>query len=218
MTRISKLAAAFAPHEELAAVLLPHAFATDDGSHDAAHLIRVWKNAARIHAEEGGDARPLAAAVLLHDCVSVEKNSPLRTEASRLAAEKATGILQGLGWDAADTAAVAHAILTHSFSANIPPETLEAKILQDADRLDAIGMVGAARCFYIAGRMGSGLYDPLDPLAEARPLDDKAFAIDHFETKLFRLADGFKTEAGRRLAMEREQRLRDVLAMMLDEI
>ncbi|NRQ14102.1 HD domain-containing protein [Ensifer sesbaniae] len=218
MTRISKLAAAFAPHEELAAVLLPHAFAADDGSHDAAHLIRVWKNAARIHAEEGGDARPLAAAVLLHDCVSVEKNSPLRTEASRLAAEKATGILQGLGWDAADTAAVAHAILTHSFSANIPPETLEAKILQDADRLDAIGMVGAARCFYIAGRMGSGLYDPLDPLAEARPLDDKAFAIDHFETKLFRLADGFKTEAGRRLAMEREQRLRDVLAMMLDEI
>ena len=218
MTRISKLAAAFTPHEELAAVLLPHAFAADDGSHDAAHLIRVWKNAARIHAEEGGDARPLAAAVLLHDCVSVEKNSPLRTEASRLAAEKATGILQGLGWDAADTAAVAHAILTHSFSANIPPETLEAKILQDADRLDAIGMVGAARCFYIAGRMGSGLYDPLDPLAEARPLDDKAFAIDHFETKLFRMADGFKTEAGRRLAMEREQRLRDVLAMMLDEI
>ncbi|WDZ77678.1 HD domain-containing protein [Ensifer adhaerens] len=218
MTHISKLAAAFAPHEELAAVLLPHAFAADDGSHDAAHLIRVWKNAVRIHAEEGGDARSLAAAVLLHDCVSVEKNSPLRARASRLAAEKATGILQELGWDTEDTAAVAHAILTHSFSANIAPETLEARILQDADRLDAIGMVGAARCFYIAGRMGSGLYDPLDPLAEARELDDKAFAIDHFETKLFRLADGFKTEAGRRLATEREQRLRDVLSMMLDEI
>ncbi|KSV73396.1 HD domain-containing protein [Ensifer adhaerens] len=218
MTEISKLAAAFAPHEELAAALLPHAFAADDGSHDAAHLIRVWKNAARIQAEEGSEARLLAAAVLLHDCVSVEKNSPLRTQASRLAAEKATGILKDLGWGTDEIGAVAHAILTHSFSANIPPETLEAKILQDADRLDAIGMVGAARCFYIAGRMGSGLYDPLDPLAEARALDDKAFAIDHFETKLFRLADGFKTEAGRRLAHEREQRLRDVLAMMLDEI
>ncbi|MNL70941.1 putative hydrolase [compost metagenome] len=79
-------------------------------------------------------------------------------------------------------------------------------------------MVGAARCFYIAGRMGSGLYDPLDPLAEDRELDDKAFAIDHFETKLFKLADGFQTAAGRRLALERQQRLRDVLAMMLDEI
>ncbi len=218
MTRSSALAAAFAPHADLAAVLLPHAFAADDGSHDASHLIRVWKNAARIHAEEGGAERVLAAAVLLHDCVSVEKNSPHRMQASRLAAEKATDILRNLDWSAEDIVSVAHAILTHSFSANIAPETIEAKILQDADRLDAIGMVGAARCFYIAGRMGSGLYDPLDPLAEDRELDDKAFAIDHFETKLFKLADGFQTAAGRRLALERQQRLRDVLAMMLDEI
>ncbi|OOG66844.1 hypothetical protein BLJAPNOD_03522 [Ensifer sp. M14] len=218
MTRNSALAAAFAPHAELAAVLLPHAFAADDGSHDASHLIRVWKNAARIHVDEGGDERVLAAAVLLHDCVSVEKNSPHRTQASRLAAEKATDILRALDWSAEDIASAAHAILTHSFSANIAPETIEAKILQDADRLDAIGMVGAARCFYIAGRMGSGLYDPLDPLAEDRELDDKAFAIDHFEVKLFKLADGFQTAAGRRLALERQQRLRDVLAMMLDEI
>ncbi|MBP1874406.1 uncharacterized protein J2Z19_004132 [Ensifer adhaerens] len=218
MTRSSALAAAFAPHADLAAVLLPHAFVADDGSHDASHLIRVWKNAARIHAEEGGAERVLAAAVLLHDCVSVEKNSPHRMQASRLAAEKATDILRNLDWSAEDIVSVAHAILTHSFSANVAPETIEAKILQDADRLDAIGMVGAARCFYIAGRMGSGLYDPLDPLAEDRELDDKAFAIDHFETKLFKLADGFQTAAGRRLALERQQRLRDVLAMMLDEI
>ncbi len=218
MTRNSALAAAFAPHAELAAVLLPHAFAADDGSHDASHLIRVWKNAARIHADEGGDERVLAAAVLLHDCVSVEKNSPHRTQASRLATEKADDILRDLGWSPEAISSVAHAILAHSFSANIAPETIEAKILQDADRLDAIGMVGAARCFYIAGRMGSGLYDPLDPLAEDRELDDKAFAIDHFETKLFKLADGFQTAAGRRLALQRQQRLRDVLAMMLDEI
>ncbi len=119
MTRNSALAAAFAPHAELAAVLLPHAFAADDGSHDASHLIRVWKNAARIHAEEGGAQRVLAAAVLLHDCVSVEKNSPHRMQASRLAAEKATDILRDLDWSAEDIASVAHAILTHSFSANI---------------------------------------------------------------------------------------------------
>lgn len=218
MTRLHALATAFAPHDELAGELLPHAFSGDDGSHDAAHLVRVWKNAARIQAEEGGDSRQLAAAVLLHDCVAVEKNSPHRAGASRLAAEKAWQILDGLRWRTLEISAVAHAILTHSFSANMAPETLEAKILQDADRLDAIGMVGAARCFYIAGRMGSGLYDPLDPLAEDRPLDDKAFAIDHFETKLFRLADGFQTAAGRRLALERQMRLRDVLAMLLDEI
>ncbi|MBP1860686.1 HD domain-containing protein [Rhizobium herbae] len=218
MSHLSSLAAAFAPHEALAERLLPHTVSGNDGSHDAAHLIRVWKNALRIHGSEGGDLRLLAAAVLLHDCVSVEKNSPHRAQASRLAAERAYELLDELGWRTAEITAVAHAILTHSFSANIPPESLEAKILQDADRLDAIGMIGAARCFYIAGRMGSGLYDPLDPLAEDRPLDDKAYAIDHFETKLFKLTDGFQTAAGRALARQRQERLRAVLGMLIEEI
>ncbi len=212
------LAAAFAPYEALALQLIPHATEGDDGSHDIAHILRVFKNALRIHASEGGDGDVLTAAVLLHDCVAVEKNSPLRAQASRLAAEKAGGILAGMGWEKAKIEAVAHAITTHSFSANIPPETLEAKTLQDADRLDAIGMVGAARCFYIAGRMGSGLYDPADPLAKDRALDDKAFAIDHFEIKLFKLADGFQTEAGRALAQQRHERLKQIRDMFLDEI
>lgn len=212
------LAAAFAPHEALATQLIPHATEGDDGSHDIAHILRVFKNAMRIHAKEGGNANVLAAAVLLHDCVAVEKNSPLRTQASRLAAEKASKILSELGWSSDAIEAVAHAITTHSFSANLAPETLEAKILQDADRLDAIGMVGAARCFYIAGRMASGLYDPADPLATNRALDDKSYAIDHFEVKLFKLADGFQTEAGRELAAERHERLKTIRDMFLDEI
>lgn len=214
----ASITAAFKPHEALAEVLIPHATEGDDGSHDIAHILRVFKNAMRIHATEGGNAQVLAAAVLLHDCVAVEKNSPLRSQASRLAAEKASGILEGLGWEKPAIEAVAHAITTHSFSANIAPETLEAKILQDADRLDAIGMVGAARCFYIAGRMSSGLYDPADPLAKDRPLDDKAFAIDHFEVKLFKLADGFQTAAGRALAAERHERLKTIRDLFLDEI
>jgi uncharacterized protein len=213
-----EIAAAFSPYETLAAELIPHATEGDDGSHDIAHILRVFRNAMRIHGVEGGDGEVLAAAVLLHDCVSVEKNSPLRNQASRLAAEKAAGILAGLGWDGETIAAVGHAILTHSFSANVTPETLEAKILQDADRLDAIGMIGAARCFYIAGRMGSGLYDPADPLAKDRPLDDKAFAIDHFAVKLFKLADGFGTATGRALALQRHERLKTVLDLFLDEI
>jgi len=211
-------AGSFAPYEALAEKLIPHAAEGDDGSHDLAHIHRVFRNAMRIHAQEGGNGTVLAASVLLHDCVAVEKNSPLRAQASRLAAEKARGILADLGWATADIEAVAHAILTHSFSANLTPETLEAKILQDADRLDAIGMVGAARCFYIAGRLGSALYDPEDPLAKNRPLDDRRFAIDHFENKLFKLADGFQTKAGRQLARERHERLQQVLDMFLDEI
>ena len=209
---------AFSPYEQLAETLIPHATQGDDGSHDLAHIHRVFRNAMRIHGQEGGNGTVLAASVLLHDCVAVEKNSPLRAQASRLAAEKACGLLRDLRWEETDIEAVAHAILTHSFSANIAPETLEAKILQDADRLDAIGMVGAARCFYIAGRMGSALYDPEDALAENRPLDDRRFAIDHFENKLFKLADGFQTQAGRHLAKERHERLQQVLTLFLDEI
>ncbi|KRB50250.1 phosphohydrolase [Rhizobium sp. Root708] len=211
-------AKAFSPFENLASQLIPHAYEGDDGSHDLAHILRVFKNAMRIQAKEGGDARILAAAVLLHDCVAVEKNSPLRSKASALAAEKAAGVLADLGWSPADIAVVEHAITAHSFSANIAPETLEARILQDADRLDAIGMVGAGRCFYIGGRMSSLLYDPLDPSGENRPLDDRRYVIDHFQTKLFKLVDGFKTESGKALAAERDERLRDFLAAFMDEI
>jgi uncharacterized protein len=215
---MNSMAGAFAPFETLADQLVAHATEGDDGSHDIAHILRVFRNAMRIQAEEGGNARLLTAAVLLHDCVSVEKNSPLRAQASALAAEKASGLLKDLGWAESDVGMVAHAITAHSFSANVPPETLEAKILQDADRLDAIGMVGAARCFYIAGRLGSGLYDPFDPMAANRPLDDKRFTIDHFETKLFKLADGFQTETGRVLARERHARLKTVLDLFIEEI
>ncbi len=216
--RDTLLSEAFAPFGPLAASLIGHATDSDDGSHDIAHILRVFKNAMQIHAKDGGDGRVLTAAVLLHDCVSVEKNSPLRHQASALAAAKASGILEGMGWASDDIAAVAHAITTHSFSANLAPETLEARILQDADRLDAIGMVGAARCFYIAGRLGSGLYDPLDPLAAHRPLDDKRFAIDHFETKLFKLADQFQTTTGRAMAAARHERLKMILSQFIEEI
>lgn len=217
---MADLASAFSPQTDLARALLPVAFGAErsDGAHDGAHLVRVWKNVRRIQSAEGGDLVLLAAATLLHDCVAVEKNAPDRASASRLAAERAWGLLDELGWRSHDIARVAHAILAHSFSAGIPPETLEAKILQDADRLDAIGMIGAARCFYTAGRMGSGLYDPLDPAAANRPLDDKAFAIDHFEVKLFKLAEGFQTATGKAMALERQKRLRLVRDMFMDEI
>ncbi|MEO5804912.1 HD domain-containing protein [Devosia sp.] len=209
---------AFAPFDDLASTLLPHAVSGDDGSHDVSHLQRVWKNAATIAVTEGGDLEVLVTAALLHDCVAVEKNAPNRAQASLLAADKAARLLADLGWSADRVAQVHHAIVAHSFSAGITPTTVEARILQDADRLDAIGMVGAARCFYIAGRMGSGLYDPVDPKAEARPLDDKRFAIDHFEVKLFGLVEGFQTVTGRRLAVGRQQKLRRFLDEFLDEI
>lgn len=209
----------FMPVESLAAALLPHALEPgDDGAHDLAHLQRVWHNARTLQAEEGGDLEVLLAAVLLHDCVSVEKNSPLRSQASRLAAEKAANVLADLDWPESKIAAVTHAIEAHSFSANITPLTLEAKLVQDADRLDSLGMLGVARTFYVAGRMGSALYDPLDPEAKERDYDDTRFCLDHFQTKLLHLADGFQTAAGQRLAQIRHQRLKGFMEQFKEEI
>jgi uncharacterized protein len=207
----------FAPYQILAAALLPPAD-TSDGAHDRAHLLRVWHNAFAIAACEGGDGELLAAAVLLHDCVAVEKNSPLRARASQLAAARAGEILAAQGWPAARIDAVCHAIAAHSFSAGIAPETLEAKVLQDADRLDAIGCIGVARCFYTAGRMGSALYDMDDPRATGRALNDAAFALDHFRTKLLKLHDGFQTEAGRSMAAERSRRIAEFMVLFETEI
>ncbi|MBP0996068.1 HD domain-containing protein [Serratia sp. JSRIV001] len=208
----------FTPFQALAQELLPLTLEGDDGSHDVAHLHRVWKNSRQISQDEGGDQQILCAAVLLHDCVAVEKNSPQRHLASRMAAEKASIALASLGWSVDSINKTAHAIEAHSFSAAIPPQTLEAKILQDADRLDAIGMIGVARCFYIGGRMRSALYDAADPLAQQRQYDDKRFTLDHFETKLFKLQEGFQTEAGRRMAALRTQRMRRFLSELLEEV
>ncbi|MDR3537056.1 MAG: HD domain-containing protein [Acetobacteraceae bacterium] len=212
--------AAFAPHEALAAQLLSTLGpAGTDGSHDLSHLLRVWRNAAAIAATESGcDMTLLAAAAILHDCVAVEKDSPLRAQASRLAAARAREIVGALGWPGPRVDGLAHAIEAHSFSAGIAPETLEARILQDADRLDAIGAIGVARCFYVGGRMGSALYDPLDPDATARALDDRRFAFDHFSAKLFRLADGFATRAGQAAATERVATMRSFVAAFRSEV
>ncbi|RON63638.1 HD domain-containing protein [Pseudomonas fluorescens] len=212
-------ATAFAPLIDLAAQLLPHALEpSDDGAHDLAHLQRVWHNVRTLQAEEGGNLEVLLAAVLLHDCVAVEKNSPLRAQASRLAAEKASAVLTDLRWPEAKIKTVAHAIEAHSFSANITPVTLEAKIVQDADRLDSLGMLGVARTFYVAGRMGSALYDPQDPEAKHRDYNDTRFCLDHFQTKLLHLADGFQTAAGQRLAQIRHQRLKGFMELFKEEI
>ena len=206
------------PDPDLASALLPHAFDIRDGAHDEAHLLRVWRNAGKIMAAEGGDAGVLLAAVLLHDCIRVDKTSPQRNMASRLAAEKARAVLASRGWDEGRIGRVCHAIEAHSYSAGIEPLTLEARIVQDADRLDAMGFIGAARCFYLAGMQGASICHASDPAAARRPLDDGAYALDHFQTKLLSLGATMRTETGRRMAEERAVRLKNYYLGLLDEV
>lgn len=217
---IERAASLFAPHEALAARLLIALEAPgSDGSHDLSHILRVWRNASRIAKIEADcDLDILVAAVILHDCVAVEKNSPLRARASALAAERAREIMAPFDWSAQRMDSLAHAIEAHSFSAGIAPTTLEARILQDADRLDSIGAIGVARTFYVAGRMGSSLYEPQDPLARKRERNDSLYALDHFETKLFRLASNFQTKTGQAMAIERNIVMRRFFEDFVSEI
>ncbi|WP_375228156.1 HD domain-containing protein [Roseobacter sp. S98] len=213
------ISARFAPFQKLANDLLPLVSdGVDDAAHDAAHLVRVWDNVRAISAKEGGTLKVLAAATLLHDCVNVPKDSPERPVASRLAADKAAGILHRCGWCDITIAAVTHAIEAHSFSAQIRPVSTEARILQDADRLDAIGYTGVARCFYVSGRLGRALYDPEDPDASNRDLNDLKFAIDHFRSKLLKLSGSFQTETGQALAKARHGVVEDFLNGFLAEV
>ena len=209
----------FTPFPDLARDLLAHALdENSDGSHDLSHLMRVWSNVVEISAEEGGDLRLLLAATLMHDCVHVEKTDPRRSLASRMSADRAETVLADMGWAKHDIAQVTHAIVTHSYSAGLVPQSLEAEILQDADRLHAIGLVGVARCFYVAGRSGAALYDPEDPRAEDRDLNDRRYALDHFETKLLKLSSGFLTGTGKRMAGIRHTRLERFRDGLLEEI
>jgi len=211
--------AQFAPNDQLAQALWSELGGlTTDGAHDISHILRVWNSVQHLMAHEGGDPKVLTAATLLHDCVDVPKNSPQRSQASRLAAEQAAGILARLGWEAQKIEHVTHAIESHSFSANLTPRTIEARILQDADRLDAIGHIGIARCFYISGSLGRAIYDPADPDATGRALDDTAFAIDHFQTKLLRLSGSFQTKTGAELAEKRHRTVQDFLTGLLEEL
>lgn len=189
-----------------------------DAAHDLAHIRRVVTSAKRLAHAEGAALEIVVPAAWLHDCVIVAKDDPRRKEASRLAAQTAVTFLRSVEYPEAHLSPIAHAIAAHSFSANIPPETLEARVVQDADRLDALGAIGLSRCLLTGGALGRPLYDPDDPFAEHRPADDAQFTIDHFYTKLLRLPATMQTEAGRQEAQTRVTFMTHYLDVLRHEI
>ncbi len=199
------------------AFLLDNPAATD-AAHDLAHIRRVVASARHLAALEGADLRVVLPAAWLHDCVAVAKDSPDRPRASRLAAGKAGAWLRLNDYPAVAIPAIEHAIAAHSFSAGIPPQTLEAQVVQDADRLDSIGAIGIARCFVVGGMMGRPIYDETEPFPLEREPDDLTATVDHFYTKLFTLEGTMQTAAGRELAARRTAVMRDYLQELRNEI
>ena len=189
-----------------------------DPAHDISHVQRVVQNTLRLTEAEHGNPAITVPAAWLHDCVSVAKDSPLRKQASRLAAQEAVRFLQSVDYPPDLLAPIYHAIEAHSFSANIATESLEARIVQDADRLEAVGAIGITRCFLTGGSLGTALYDPSDPFAENREPDDRRYTLDHFYCKLLGLADTMKTAAGKAEAIKRTDYMRAFLLQLGSEV
>jgi uncharacterized protein len=187
-------------------------------AHDYLHVKRVASSARAIADAEGADAFVCVAAALLHELFNHPKGHPESHLSGEVCAEHAAAVLREEGCSPSRVEAIAYAIRVHPFSRGIVPETLEARVLQDADRLDAIGAIGIARCFATSAAMGRPLYAAVDPFCASREPDDKAWGLDHFYRKLLRIPEHLRTATARRLAAERTDFMRAYLDQLAREI
>lgn len=190
----------------------------NDAAHDIAHTERVVSNAKKLLKKENADKEIVIAATWLHDCVNLPKDHPDRDKSSALAAENAANFLESVDFDNNKIEAVKHAIETHSFSSGKIPKTIEAEIVQDADRLDALGAIGIARCFIVAGNMNRPIYESKDPFCNKRSPDDSKWTIDHFYTKLFKLPDLMNTDSAKKEAEKRVEFMHRFIDVLREEI
>jgi len=172
-------------------------------AHDWHHVQRVEALAERLlDRHPVADERTVRLAVLLHDIGRAREDRGDIDDHAAWGAREARRILadRGVPWDRID--AVCHAVAAHRYSTDPEPETLEAKILSDADNLDALGAVGIARCFTYGGERGEVIHDPAVPLADDDTADG-ASQYNHFYKKLLDLPERMYTDAGREIAADR---------------
>ncbi len=188
--------------------------------HDYAHVRRVHALCCRLAGMENTPvSRPvLEAAAFLHDIGREwERRDPAVDHALK-SAELAEPVLREAGFPEEDLPKVLYAIRVHRFSGGVVPETLEARLLQDADRIDASGALGIAMTFAYGGAHGRVLYHPEDPFAEGRALDDGVWSLDHFYAKILLLGETLHTESARVIARERTAFTRAYLEQLRKEM
>lgn len=189
-----------------------------DPAHDWAHVGRVAATARKLSENENVNLECVLAGVYCHDLINLPKDHPDRKNASTLAAKEAEPFLKQVGFSSQEIEIIKKAIIEHSFSKGLKPSCLEAAIVQDADRLDALGAIGILRCAAVNTQMKSNFYDPFDPFAEERELDDKKFMIDHYFVKLFKLPELMNTVKGKSIATERVKYMEQFLSELKKEI
>ena len=190
----------------------------NDSAHDFEHIMRVYKNAQKLCKQEKANEKLILSAVLLHDIVSYPKSDKRSKNSSMESAKKSKPILEKYGFSKEEITIVSDAIRDHSFSQNKKPVTLEGKILQDADRLDALGAIGIARVFATGGSLKRPFYNIDDPFCKTRIPDDKTWTVDHFYQKLLKLESLMNTKSGKIEAKKRTRVLKEFLNQLKQEL
>lgn len=186
------------------------------GCHRMDHTLRVVANARRLsHAYPEADAELVETAAWLHD-IGRKYERQERISHAVISAREAEKLLPALGFSPERAQVILEAIADHRFSSGRVPASLEGRLLQDADRIDALGAIGIARTFAYAHERE--LYHPTDPFAETRTLDDGQFVLDHFYVKLLKLTETLHTTEARALATERTEFMQEFLRQIRCEL
>jgi uncharacterized protein len=193
-----------------------HHIPSIDPSHDIGHALRVLSNAEYIQRLEGGDMEVIVPAALFHDLIVHPKDHPRSKQSAHDSALLATEILGSIVYSSVLIPQIAYAIESHSSENGILPLTREARILQDADRLEVTGAIALMRTFCSTGQMGRAFYSVTDPLCEAQPSGQ--YALDYVYTRLLTVARTMHTETARSMAKERTVFVHQFLRQLETEI
>ena len=194
-------------------------FAGPQGSHDWEHSQRVERLCRRIGPREGADPMVLTLAACLHDIGRSRQDSSRGAVChARQGAEMAADILVEYHLAPDLQANVLHCIRSHRYRSGEHPQTIEAKVLFDADKLDAIGAVGIARAYLFAGEVGARLHNPDNAVEGTAPYSREDTGYREYRLKLRHIRDRMLTAEGRRLAAARHRVMVDFFERFLAEI
>lgn len=195
-------------------------YTDSDPVHDFEHVLRVYRMAERLAEAEGADLEILRAAVLLHDAEGATPGEESRADHHHASAEFAAQVLATEGWEVKRIAAVQHCIRGHRYRGTETPQTLEAKILFDADKLDVLGAIGVARVIGYATLAHMPWYEEPSRqfLETGREIEGEAHSAYHEHLfKLRKVRDRMFTASARAIAEERLQYLDDYFERLIDE-
>ncbi len=190
----------------------------NDPAHDFEHTIRVYKNAQKLAKKEKADVKLVLAAALLHDVVSFPKSDHRSKTSSTKSALEAQKMLKRYDYSNNEIKIVSEAIRDHSFSKGMVPRTIEGRVLQDADRLDALGAIGIARAFSVGGAEKRTFFNKYDPFCQTRKPDDQSWTLDHFYKKLLLLEKKMNTKTAKIEARHRTKIMKKFLTDLKKEI